>query len=1622
MRKSIYIYLIFILILTAGNTAFSQNYTWITPNKAYLKMSVADDGIYRISRSDFNTAGINTSGIDPRTVKVFNKGVQIPVYFEGESDGVFDASDYFDFYGTRNYGGLTKTYDENNNLIYQTNEYYNFYSDTNAYWIDWNGSNGLRMTISNFNSALNIPQSFSNETVHFEKDKIYWIGEYLNGSDFRNFTNEKFRGEEWYWALLSSQQTLTDTFSLPLLYENPQNCTVRLAAYPQNVSASILNEHSIQIKVNGNVISTVTVNDYKRIDTTFTFSSSLLSNTSVNNVSATYVANGGFGGLMFFDLFEITYPKKHKFRNNQALINSDQSDTSSYLYRVNGYIQANPVNIYDVKNGIKINSYSNSFDTLNFTGKLSGKFEIINKNITKKPFRIIQRQVPDLVSSENGTDYLLIYNSLFESQASQLKNFRETSDNFRVTKANIQDVYDIFNYGLEDAAAVRNFTRYVYNNWQQPKVKYLCLFGRGSLDPKKNSSTTQYQKNLIPVFGNPSSDNYFANMNTGGFAYYSQIAIGRLPAYTVTEAQNMIDNIITYESQSPSSWNKSFTFIGGGSDSSEQAIFLPLNDTLINPYIKPPSISGNPVKILRNDLRGGQTFNYADSIKNQINRGTSTVNFMGHAGSQDWEIGMSDPNVLSNYDGKFPLIFSMTCYTGKVGEPTSRAFGEKYMNMQNKGAIGYLGTSGWGFVYAGNVLNKYLYKAIATDSVRRIGDIFSSAINVVKNDSNLFSSRHTLNCYTLQGDPAVKLLMPKIPEYSISNTDYTISNKAPDLFEEVTFKAFPKNFGTHSDSCKIRLVISSNNSTTFLRDTTIRNFKFADTLNYVFKLKKAGIYNLSLTLDYNNSNPGENKKDNILSFKIETKEAAFVKLSPVNDSYITKDTIEFIILNPFKFDTQATLFLDYDTTYNFNSPLNKSFKINDINGVKTSIKTGILTTDTTRLSYWRINYAFEKDTSGWSDYFTVRYNPFVPESNDKILRSESEKIVSIYKNNQSQYRNSDYYNTGYSQEGIKLNEFTGNLYVRSLGSNGAEASYFSVLDKSIHMDAGSNTGLNLLKVRKSDGKILSHKNFKILVPQSSDSVLNFLNTFDSTHYLMGLNAAYSGGAQLLSAGAIAKFNQFGSTKIHLFRVGFFDSWSFIGYLNAPPSEVSEDVHTYNTAWVQSISTMDRTFKRTAGTVSYLIGPAISWKSFSWGQSIIEGSEVKFDVYGIDKNEESFLILNDITSNDFTDLNTIDANTYPKLNIVGKLKIDTTTGLNSPVINSLRANYSLPAEIVTESKSLRYSDTTIIAGEEMKFILKYENAGFIKAAGTIVNVYKTFVSQQNLIKSDTINSDLDPGGSNSYRGKFSVPYLRGEGKFAIFVLEIKSKDNVNEFYTFNNLNYLEIFINLSYDNQPVEIFSDGRLLSNVDNVSVKPEFEIKINTLQKTNQLNLSKKFSQSDTTDVSFMLNNKYIPFFISGKENEILKKTDLAGGNSADNHRSFILTPELINGSNKLVVRYRNENESYDTTVYDFNVSDELLVKDFFNFPNPMKGETQFVFSLLGSEAPNACKIRIYSIAGRLIKEINFTPSIGYNQIPWDGKDSDGDFIANGTYLYKIVIEDGADKETAIQKLVVLR
>ena len=69
--------------------------------------------------------------------------------------------------------------------------------------------------------------------------------------------------------------------------------------------------------------------------------------------------------------------------------------------------------------------------------------------------------------------------------------------------------------------------------------------------------------------------------------------------------------------------------------------------------------------------------------------------------------------------------------------------------------------------------------------------------------------------------------------------------------------------------------------------------------------------------------------------------------------------------------------------------------------------------------------------------------------------------------------------------------------------------------------------------------------------------------------------------------------------------------------------------------------------------------------------------------------------------------------------------------------------------------------------------------------------------------------------------------------------------------------------------------------------------------------------------------------------------------------------------------------------------------------------------------------KIRIFSIAGRLIKEIKLYSNnlnAGFNNIYFDGKDEDGDLLANGVYLYKIITKKAEETITVTNKMAIVR
>lgn len=147
------------------------------------------------------------------------------------------------------------------------------------------------------------------------------------------------------------------------------------------------------------------------------------------------------------------------------------------------------------------------------------------------------------------------------------------------------------------------------------------------------------------------------------------------------------------------------------------------------------------------------------------------------------------------------------------------------------------------------------------------------------------------------------------------------------------------------------------------------------------------------------------------------------------------------------------------------------------------------------------------------------------------------------------------------------------------------------------------------------------------------------------------------------------------------------------------------------------------------------------------------------------------------------------------------------------------------------------------------------------------------------------------------------------------------------------------------------------------------------------------------------------------------------SGGKSGEVNYNFT---SLDPGEYKIKVNawdvYNNfaAQDNYFTVVDD----DNLVIREVYNYPNPFSSNTYFTFQH-NLESPLNIKIKVYTIAGRVIKVIESNNiEEKFVKIEWNGKDEDNNTLGNGTYLYKIIAEssDGKYKENILGKMAVIR
>ncbi|MCU0373425.1 MAG: T9SS type A sorting domain-containing protein, partial [Ignavibacteria bacterium] len=745
---------------------------------------------------------------------------------------------------------------------------------------------------------------------------------------------------------------------------------------------------------------------------------------------------------------------------------------------------------------------------------------------------------------------------------------------------------------------------------------------------------------------------------------------------------------------------------------------------------------------------------------------------------------------------------------------------------------------------------------------------------------------------------------------------------------------------------------------------------------------------------------------------VSVKNFSFYPLKPADNQKLTGDSIRITGLNP-NIDAvknNVRLFLQVDTTNDFSSPYSRTFYKTGFTGITSSFIVPFNNIDSIKTIFWRMNCIINNtDTLNWTE---IRKFSIVSNSN------HIDSIINIRKANTNAFEISELYKVQKSGLGLILNMLNNKIMASSFSSypSTSEPTFFTSLNKYFDLTPDSlRGGLNVGKFSKATGYLIERRHIRFTASNSSDSLVEFLNTFDTTHILALVKMVPVYSTNNLSSSARALLRQFGSIYADSAAIANILSWvrwSFISYRGLPNPFTSE---LYSSAgWSPATSILTSSILYTTGTITQTLGPAQTWQFFNWEQVLYPNSTMKFDVYGINRQNTEVLLLPNVTTNNYVDLQGINAYQYPRLKLITTLAIDTISGTQSPLFKGMSLKYVGPPEIALDNNSIFKSDSIVSMGDSIGIGGLYYNVGYVPVNGHTRNFYALDANGNKvLLRSDTIFQQLKVDSSMFVKATFKVnglPIYKKYNNQVALLFEVNSL-NQNDIYDYNNSVISTFFVKGSLTNFATEVFSDGIKLFGNDYVRSKPELLVKLSGKSIDEIL-------QSDTNAVRIMLNNNFISLNTTGSKTQV--KLNLTRITEKDN---LILkfSPELKNGLNELKIISFN-NSTYDSAKFVLNVTSEVSLINIFNFPNPMKNDTKFDFILTGNEPPADCRIKIYTTAGRVIKEIVMPVSIGYNQIYWDGRDADGDNLANGVYFYRIFIRGNTEITSDVKKLVVLR
>jgi hypothetical protein len=544
--------------------------------------------------------------------------------------------------------------------------------------------------------------------------------------------------ELWLWDVMVSGARKAKPFSLSgVVAGQPAQVEVRLQGGSDAAATSA--DHHVRVEVNGVEVGEALFDGKQPYRLVASLPGSVLRE-GANELAVVNVGDTGVSSLVFLDGFAVSYPQAPTVRGGVFEGMWREGGTAE----VGGLLGA-PIVLDVTEAATWVTGVEAVGSTVRFQAEAGRRYVVVSPEGLLTP-RVGEVGVSTLREATNQADYVVIGPRSFLGVAGPLLE-RRRSQGLVSRAVSLEEIASEFSYGQPSGEAIRSFLAYAFHSWRR-SPRYVLLLGDATYDPQ-HFLATSWASPLPALWTKTSylwtaSDPALAAVN--GEDLLPDLAIGRLPATTVEQAEELVGKLLAWEDS--------------GEDLGGRAVLVADNPDVAGDFeadvedIRQSFLGGRATTTLRLSELGGET---RPAILDAFDEGASLMSYVGHGGTAVW----ASENVLNSNDAaslraqsRQPLLLTMNCLNGYFVAPNLDALPEAFLKAEGRGIIAAFAPSGLSLDGPAHQYHRALMSELVSGAHQRLGDAILAA---QRDYAETGLMPELLTIYHLFGDPATKI-------------------------------------------------------------------------------------------------------------------------------------------------------------------------------------------------------------------------------------------------------------------------------------------------------------------------------------------------------------------------------------------------------------------------------------------------------------------------------------------------------------------------------------------------------------------------------------------------------------------------------------------------------------------------------------------------------------------------------------------------------------------------------------------------------------------------------------------------------------------------------------------------